>query len=160
MGYLHLEKQPPILVATLILFAVAAHPCSGQLTIVGGVAHTQDLEGQWGADVRFGIDPPGLPIGGFVGADYFLTNCPVNCGLRGHRVGVIFRTSAPVIQPYLTGAYVVRDREYEDVSERRAGPALGAGLRVATVIKIRAEATWEFLGGKLNHWVFRIGLGL
>ena len=160
IGFTYLKNPPLALVAALLFWAVFPSPASGQLTLVGGVAHTRDLGGQWGADIRVGVDPPGLPLGVFVGADYFLTSCTEDCGLRGFRAGAILRSSVPVIQPYFTGAYVVRDRKLGDESKRWMGPAVGAGLRVTAGIKIQAEATWEFFGDELNRWVFRVGLGL
>ncbi|MBT8398737.1 MAG: hypothetical protein HKO65_20030 [Gemmatimonadetes bacterium] len=159
-GFSSLKNHSFAIAATLLILAAAPIPCSGQLILVGGLVQTKDLDGQWGADVRFGFDPPGIPVGIFMGADYFLTRCTTNCSLRGFRAGAILHSSAPVIQPYLSGAYVVRERELAETSERLVGPAVGAGLRVTTGIKIQVEAVWEFFGGGANQWVFRVGLGL
>jgi opacity protein-like surface antigen len=69
-------------------------------------------------------------------------------------------SSTPVIQPYLTGGYVVRERKVNDASEKRVGMAVGVGLRTTETLRVQVEATWEFLGHRLNQWVVRIGLGL
>jgi hypothetical protein len=130
------------------------------LGLVAGVARTEDFGGQWGADFRIALDPPGLPIGLFGGADYFPASCEKSCSLWGYRIGAIFHSSTPAVQPYLTGGYVVREREFDDTSEKRVGLALGAGLRTMKALRIQAEATWEFMGNGLRKWVFRVGLGL
>jgi hypothetical protein len=132
----------------------------GQLHFVAGAAYTHDLDGQLGIDARLNLDPPVLPVGGFVGADYFLADCAEGCALWGYRAGIILHSATPGFQPYLTGAYLVRERELSDTSEKRGGMALGVGFRMTTGIRIHAEATREFLGGGLDYFVFRVGLGL
>jgi len=144
----------------LCFLAVCPSRTEGQLSLVTSVAYTEALEGQWGIDGRIGVDLPSLPVGFFGGADYFFADCREACSLWGWRVGAIIHTATRVAQPYLTGAYLEREMEEGDVSHRHHGLAFGAGIRVKAVLKIQAEATWEFLGGKLNQWVFRIGLGL
>lgn len=144
------------------LFFLAWNPLPGQaqLSLVAGAVHTKDLGGQTGVDARLGFDPPMIPVGFFAGADYFPASCDQGCKLWGYRAGAILHTSTPGLQPYVTGAYLVRERSLGDEAEKRFGMALGAGFRVTTGFRIQAEATWESLGGALNHWVFRIGLGI
>jgi len=101
-----------------------------------------------------------FPIGFFAGVDYFFTDCEEECRLWGWRAGAILHTGTPVVQPYLTGAYLERELEEGDSSQKRTGLAFGAGLRVKAALRAQAEVTWELLGGKLDQWVFRIGLGL
>ena len=144
----------------LFLVAWTPLPGHGQLSLVAGAVHTKDLGGQTGVDARLGLDPPLMPVGVFVGADYFPARCDPGCKLWGYRAGAILHTSTPGIQPYISGAYLVRERRLGDETEKRFGMALGAGFRVTTGFRIQAEATWESLGGSLDHWVFRIGLGI
>lgn len=149
--------------ASLLLVALLAQgptPCRGQVNLVGGLVHTQDLGGQWGADLRLGIDPPALPVGVFGGVDYFPASCEKSCSLWGYRFGMIFHSSAPVIQPYLTGGYVVRERKLGSSSGKRIGIAIGGGVRTTKGIRVQVEGTWEFLGRGFHRGVFRIGLGL
>jgi hypothetical protein len=144
----------------LLLLAFAPLPGQGQVNLVAGAAYTEDLKGQMGVDLRLGVDPPMLPVGVFVGVDYFPARCDQECRLWSYRVGAILHTSTPGFQPYVTGAYLVRERELGGTTRKRVGMALGIGFRVTTGLRIQGEATWEFLGGDLNHWVVRIGLGL
>ena len=149
-----------MLLVSVVFTAFGASQAEGQLSLVGGAAYTEALEGQWGIDARLGVDPPMLPIGFFGGADYFFADCSQDCSLWGWRLGAILHTATPGIQPYLTGAYLAREVERGGSAEKRIGVALGAGLRVRAGFRIQAEATWEFLGGGLDHWVVRIGFGL
>jgi len=157
---LELKNVPFLLPFVLLLLAWTPHPGQGQLSLVAGAAYTQDLQGQYGVDARLGFDPPMLPVGVFAGADYFPARCDGGCKLWGYRAGAILHTSTPGFQPYITGAYLVRERRLGDEAEKRFGMALGVGLRVTAGIRAQAEATWENLGGGLSHWVVRIGLGL
>jgi len=147
------------LTLALGLLAVGASSAEGQLNLTGGVSYAEALEGQWGIDARLELDPPMLPIGVFAGADYFFARCSEECSLWGWRAGATFHIATPVIQPYLTGAYV--GRKWKDGNEEldRTGLSIGAGIRVSLRLRIQAEATREFLGGDLDQWVFRIGLG-
>ena len=146
----------------LPLFFLAFCPSrtEGQLSLVGSAVYTEALQGQWGIDGRLGVDLSALPVGFFGGVDYFFADCQEACSLWGWRAGAILHTATPVVQPYLTGAYLERVLEERDASQRHLGLAFGGGIRVEAALQIQAEATWEFLGGKLNQWVFRIGLGL
>lgn len=155
-----MKRIPFQLFFVLLLLASGPSGGQGQLNLVGGVAHTEDLGGQWGADLRLGLDPPGMPIGFFAGADYFPASCARSCSLWGYRVGAIMHSSMPAVQPYLTGGYMVRERKYDDTGGRRVGLSLGGGLRTTRGIRVQAEATWEFLGDAGQHWVIRVGLGL
>ncbi len=148
-----------VLFAALAIFAVGISTAEGQLNLVGGVSYAEALEGQWGIDARLGLDPPMLPVGAFLGADYFPASCDVDCSLWGWRAGVTLHTSTPAIQPFLTGAYVGRKWERGDEDMDKTGISLGVGLRLAFRFLIRAEATREFLGGDLNQWVLRVNLG-
>ncbi len=150
--------RPCLFLATLL--ALAPSSLGGQLNLVAGAAHTQDLGGQWGADFRVGLDPPGMPVGIFGGADYFPGSCQKSCSLWGYRIGAILHPSTPAIQPYLTGAYVVRERHLDDTVEKRVGLAVGVGLRTTRGIRVQVEAGWEVLGNDLRYWVVRVGLGL
>ena len=160
MRTLVLKNVPLSLLFGLVLVAWTPLPGHGQLSLVAGAVHTKDLGGQTGVDARLALDPPLLPVGVFIGADYFPARCDPGCKLWGYRAGAILHTSTPGLQPYVTGAYLVRERRLGDEAVKRFGMALGAGLRVTTGFRIQAEATWESLGGTLNHWVFRIGLGI
>jgi hypothetical protein len=155
-----LKNLPGHLLFWLLLLILGPSSAQGQLNLVGGVAHTQDLGGQWGADLRLGLDPPGIPIGFFGGADYFPASCEKSCSLWGYRVGAIMHSSTPAVQPYLTGGYVVRERKHDAIAGQHVGLAVGAGLRTTKGIRVQAEATWEFLGDAVRHWVIRVGLGL
>ncbi len=153
-------KTFPKILLVLGLSAVAAASAEGQLNLTGGVSYAEALEGQWGIDARLGLDLPMLPIGVFGGADYFFAGCSEECSLWGWRAGAVFRFATPVFQPYLTGAYVGRKWEVGNEELDRTGLSMGAGIRMGLKIRIQAEANREFLGGDLDQWVFRIGLGL
>jgi hypothetical protein len=132
---------------------------SGQVTVAAGIAQTQALGGQRGGDLRVAFMPPLLPVGFFAGVDYFFTDCAEDCSLWGYRIGGLLHTGTPAFQPFLSGGYVVRDLETDGVDSRRSGIALGVGLRVGVGVSLYGEVSREFLGGPLDDWVFRIGLG-
>ena len=153
-------KTSRVLFSALALLAAATSSAECQLNLMGGVSYAGALEGQWGIDARLGLDPPILPVGAFVGADYFLASCDVDCSLWGWRAGAILHSSAPAVQPYLTGAYVGRKWERGEENMDKTGISLGAGVRMGAGFRIQAEVTREFLGDDLNQWVLRIGLDL
>ena len=144
---------------SLLCLALLADPVEGQITLVWSGVYTEALGGQWGGDVRLGIEPPLSPVGVFGGADYFATECPDHCGLWGWRVGGTVRSTTPGLQPFLTGAFLVRELEEGDTAAKNEGLSLGAGLRLSLGFVIQGEVTREFLGEPLDHWVFRVGIG-
>jgi hypothetical protein len=147
------------LLIPLVGLAFLAGPAEGQLTLAWSGVFTEALGGQWGGDVRLGVEPPLSPVGVFGGADYFFTECPETCGLWGWRVGGIVKSTNPVLQPYLTGALLVRELETGDTVGKREGLSLGIGLRLSFGLMVQGEITREFLGEPLDHWVFRVGIG-
>lgn len=120
-------KILPNLLLALGLLAVGASSAEGQLNLTGGVSYAEALEGQWGLDARVELDPPMLPIGVFAGADYFFARCGEECSLWGWRARAIFHLATPVLQPYLTGAYVGRKWEEGNEKLNRTGLSLGPG---------------------------------
>jgi hypothetical protein len=148
------------LLAALVILAVGAAPAESQINVTGGVAYTNALEGQWGIDARLGLDPPMFPLGAFAGADYFPAECLERCSLWGWRVGLILHPAASALQPFLTGAYIGRERRLVDRTLQRTGLSLGVGFRVEFGLRMRAAVTREFLGEGLDQWIVRIGVGL
>jgi hypothetical protein len=65
-----------------------------------------------------------------------------------------------MFRPYLSGAWVVRKLELNAQDSERDGLAVGVGLSVGVGFAVYGEVTREFLGGRLDAWVLRIGLGL
>jgi len=138
----------------------AASALAAQLKFSAGIAQTGALGGQTGGDLRVGLEPPLLPVGLFAGADYFLANCSDDCSLWGYRVGGVLRTGTPLFRPYLSAGWVVRKMDVGGQDSERDGLAVGAGVRVGAGFSVYGEVTREFLGGPLNKWVVRVGLGL
>ena len=153
-------KNSAMLIGACALLLALPLSVQGQLTLNGGVVKTEALGGQWGGDVRLSLDPPGLPVGGYLGADYFLADCSGGCGLWGWRAGAIFQIGTPAVKPYITGAYVIRELERGGSVSHLEGMALGVGVRVNAGIRLFAEASQEFMGDELKGWFLRIGLGL
>jgi hypothetical protein len=147
------------LLATAIL-AVTATSAESQVSLHAGATHAEALGGQWGADARLGYNFIALPVEVFAGADYFLAGCEEDCGLWGWRLGGDLRFPIPGATPYVTGAWVHRERELGTVTKEKEGIALGVGISVDFGFRIRAEVCREFLGGDLEQLVFRVGLGL
>jgi len=148
-----------VFLAILTLFA-APYTARGQVSVTVGGVQTEALGGQWGGDVRLWVEPPLSPLGGYLGADYFLADCTDDCGLWGWRVGGILRSGLPLVNPYITGAFVSRRVELDGNRFGKEGFAVGIGARLTTPLNIYAEASREFLGKNLKGWYVRIGLGI
>lgn len=154
-------RKLPTMVGVLLGFLAFGVPdhLAGQVSVtVGGVQAEAGRE--WGADARLWINPPLSPVGGYLGADYFLSDCFNDCGPWGLQVGGFLRSSFPVLQPYVTGAYVVRNVKADGETSNKSGLSLGVGARLTRPMAIYAEASREFLGSDLKGWFFRIGFGL
>jgi hypothetical protein len=149
-----------LLALTAGLFIPSSMPAAGQVKFSPGIARTDALGGQKGGDLRVGLEPPFMPVGFFAGVDYYLADCSEDCSLWGYRIGGLIRRGTPMFRPYLSGAWVVRKLDVGGQDSDRDGPAVGVGLSVGVGFTVYGEVTREFLGGPLNAWVLRIGLGL
>lgn len=141
------------------ILASAPVSAEGQLSLYAGGAYAEALGGQWGADVRLAYNFIVLPVGVFTGADYFLTDCEDPCGLWGWWIGGDLRFPIPGVTPFLSGAWVHREWESGLEGLENRGPAIGFGINIDLGIRIRAEASREFLGDDLDQFVVRVGLG-
>jgi hypothetical protein len=147
-----------LILATAILAGTAA-TVEGQISLHAGVSYAEALGGQWGADARLGYHFISLPVEVFAGADYFPADCEEECSLWGWRLGGDLRFPIPGVTPYLSGAWVHREWERGAGSLNKEGVSLGIGISLELGLRIRAEASREFLGGDLDQVVFRMGLG-
>lgn len=141
------------------ILASATVSAEGQLSLYAGGSYAEALGGQWGADVRLAYNFIVLPVEAFAGADYFLTDCEDPCGLWGWRIGGDLRFPIPGVTPFLSGAWVYREWELGLESLENRGLAIGGGISIDLGIRIRAEASREFLGEDLDQFVVRVGLG-
>jgi hypothetical protein len=151
------RKTPIPVAAALALLCVG--PLNGQLTVTVGAVKTEALGGQWGGDARLWVEPPGSPLGVYLGAEYFLPDCPEECSLWGWRAGGYLRWVLPALDPYLTGAYVVQELDQGGGRSGNVGLALGIGARLHLPIDAFAEATWEVFDGSPDGWSLRFGIG-
>lgn len=135
-------------------------PVEGQVTVTAGLVETKGLGGQYGGDLRVWIEPPFTPVGVYLGTDYYLADCPEDCSLWGWRAGGYLHWGLPVLQPYLTGAYVVRELDLDGRRSGNVGLAMGIGARLTQPIELFAEASWEIFGNSLDGWSLRFGIGL
>jgi hypothetical protein len=168
-----------LLVATLVVATVlATQPVDAQLALgihashatkgseSGAITFGDGAKGALGFGAKAGISPILLPVDVFLVGDYFFPDCAsADCSYRSASLEVNLKLPLPVVRPYATAGYTVRDFKVEldgvvtsDAEER--GFTGGVGVDVSFAVRAFGEVRREFFGQGADgdQWVARVGL--
>jgi len=127
-----------------LALAVLADPADAQLkfgaqaAMTTGVEEASALDGTFGIGGRAMIDPPLLPVGGFVSGTYFFPE-----GDADYWTGTAaaqLRLPLPVVKPYALAGWQIRGGE----GETQNGPMVGVGVQLDFMMSLFLEGTFEF----------------
>lgn len=138
-------------ISAVFALAVVAQPADAQLKFGGHLAlstgvdeltvngvDATGLDGTFGLGARAMVDPPLLPVGGYVSGTYYFPEGDISYWTA--TAAAQLRLPMPVVKPYALAGWQVR--KMEDDSEN--GPMLGLGLQLDFMMSVFLEATFEF----------------
>lgn len=138
-------------IMAVFALAVLAQPADAQLKFGGHLAlstgvdelvvngeNVNALDGTFGLGARAMVDPPLLPVGGYVSATYYFPEADISYWTG--TAALQLRLPAPVVKPYGLAGWQVRNSE----GESENGPMLGLGLQLDFMVSAFLEATFEF----------------
>lgn len=137
-----------------VAFALAllAQPADAQLKFgaqLGTITSVDDptLDGQFGLGARAMIDPPLLPLGGFVSATYWFPDdegFTEDLSYWTATAAAQLRLPLPTVKPYALAGWQLRRASLGDESESENGPVVGLGVQFDFMMSLFLEGTFEF----------------
>ncbi|MDX1647161.1 MAG: hypothetical protein R3304_08445 [Longimicrobiales bacterium] len=134
--------------SAVLAMAVLAAPVDAQLKfgaqagLVTGLEEASALDGTFGLGGRVLVDPPLLPVGGFVSATYFFPDNDVSYWTA--TAAAQLRLPLPMVKPYALAGWQLRGTSFNDQSNTENGPVAGIGVQLDLAISAFLEATFEF----------------
>lgn len=129
----------------LALLATPAHAqlkFGAQASLVTGLDEASALDGTFGLGGRVMVDPPILPLGGFVDATYYFPEGDVSYWTA--TAAAQLRLPLPVVRPYALLGYQLRGVEVLNQSDTDGGFVVGAGVQLNFMMSLFLEGTYEF----------------
>lgn len=137
-----------LVLSAVFALAALANPVDAQLkfgaqaSLVTGLDEASPLDGTFGLGARAMIDPPVLPLGGFVDATYYFPDNDVSYWTA--TAAAQLRLPLPVVRPYALLGYQLRGVEVSNVSDTDGGFVVGAGVQLNFMMSLFLEGTFEF----------------
>ena len=133
---------------TVFALAVSANPADAQIKfgaqagLVTGLEEASPLDGTFGLGGRAMIDPPLLPVGGFVSATYFFPDNDVDYWTA--TAAAQLRLPLPAVKPYALLGWQLRGIDVGTQSETENGAVIGLGVQLDFMMSVFLEGTYEF----------------
>lgn len=130
--------------SAVLVMAVLASPVDAQLklgaqaALTTGVDEASALDGTFGLGGRVMVDPPLLPIGGFVSGTYFFPEGDVSYWTT--TAAAQLRLPMPMVKPYALAGWQLRGGE----GDTQNGAVLGLGVQLDFMMSVFLEGTYEF----------------
>ena len=109
-----------------------------QLAMATGVSEASALDGTFGLGGRAMVDPPLLPIGGFVSGTYYFPEGDVSYWTG--TAAAQLRIPLPMVKPYVLAGWQLRGGE----GDTQNGPVVGLGVQLDFMLSLFLEANFEF----------------
>ena len=113
-----------------------------QASLVTGLEEASALDGTFGLGARVMVDPPILPVGGFVDATYYFPEGDVSYWTA--TAAAQLRLPLPIVRPYALLGYQLRGVEVSTQSDTDGGFVIGAGVQFNLAMSLFLEGTYEF----------------
>lgn len=135
------------------VLAVLATPAQAQLkfgaqaALITGIDDATSLDGTFGIGGRAMIDPPLLPVGGFVSATYYFPDSGGTSADVSYWTGTAaaqLRLPLPMVKPYALAGWQMRRTSVGDLSSTENGPMVGIGVQLDFMMSLFLEGTFEF----------------
>lgn len=139
--------------SAVFALAVMTAPADAQLkfgaqaSLITGLEDASSLDGTFGLGGRAMVDPPLLPVGGFVDATYYF---PDDSGTGSDlsywtaTAAAQLRLPLPVVRPYALVGYQLRRSSFGDEGDTDGGFVVGAGVQLNFMLSLFLEGTFEF----------------
>lgn len=130
--------------SAVLVMAVLASPVDAQLKfgaqagLVTGVDEASALDGTFGLGGRVMVDPPLLPVGGFVSGTYYFPEGDVSYWTT--TAAAQLRLPLPMVKPYALAGWQLRGGE----GDTQNGAVLGLGVQLDFMMSVFLETTFEF----------------
>ena len=135
--------------SAVFALAVLANPVDAQLkfgaqaSMISGLEEASALDGTFGLGARALVDPPLLPVGGFVDATYYFPDGDVSYWTA--TAAAQLRLPLPMVRPYALVGYQLRGVDIPSVgSDTDGGFVVGAGVQLNFMMSLFLEGTFEF----------------
>lgn len=128
----------------VLAMAVLASPVDAQLklgaqaALTTGVDEASALDGTFGLGGRVMVDPPLMPVGGFVSGTYFFPEGDVSYWTT--TAAAQLRLPLPMAKPYALVGWQLRGGE----GDTQNGAVLGVGVQLDFMMSVFLEGTYEF----------------
>lgn len=118
-----------------------------QLGMITGIDEATTLDGTFGIGGRAMIDPPLLPLGGFVSATYWFPDDEGTASDVSYWTATAaaqLRLPLPMVKPYALAGWQMRRTSVGDFSSTENGPVVGLGVQLDFMTSLFLEGTFEF----------------